>query len=85
MTMKLLATDIRGKTVMSDEGTMLGRLRNVTVNERSGELAEVLIEPADDVDPRLFKRDSRGYVCFPFDNVRSVRDVIVVSTYQPGF
>lgn len=84
-TMKLLATDIRGKTVMSDEGTMLGRLRNVVTNERTGELTEVLVEPADDVDPRLFKRDARGYVMFPFENVRSVRDVIVVSTYQPGF
>ncbi len=83
--MKLLATDIRGKTVMSDEGTMLGRLRNVTANERTGELTEVLVEPADDVDPRLFKRDARGYVVFPFENVKSVRDVIVVSTYQPGF
>ena len=83
--MKLLATDIRGKTVMSDDGTMLGRLRNVSVNERTGELAEVLVEPADDVDPRLFKRDGRGYVVFPFENVKSVRDVIVVSTYQPGF
>src|SRR5688500_13688276 len=84
-TMKLLATDIRGKTVMSDDGTMLGRLRNVTTNERTGDLAEVLVEPADDVDPRLFKRDARGYVVFPFENVKSVRDVIVVSTYQPGF
>ncbi|MEA3200607.1 MAG: hypothetical protein QOE90_2035 [Thermoplasmata archaeon] len=83
--MKLLATDIRGKTVMSDDGTMLGRLRNVSVNERTGELAEVLVEPADDVDPRLFKRDNRGYVVFPFENVKSIRDVIVVSTYQPGF
>ena len=83
--MKILASDIRGKTVMSDEGIMLGRLRNIVVDERTGELSQVLIEPADDVDPRLFKRDQRGYLAFPFENVRSVRDVIVVSTLTPNF
>ena len=62
---------------MSDDGTMLGRLRNITTNERTGDLTEVLVEPADDVDARLFKRDARGYVVFPFENVKSVRDVIV--------
>ncbi|MHB8604724.1 MAG: PRC-barrel domain-containing protein [Thermoplasmatota archaeon] len=83
--MKLLASDIKGKTVMSDEGLMLGRLRNVVVDEKTGDLAQVLVEPAEDVDPRLFKRDNRGYLVFPFENVKSVRDVIVVSTLTPGF
>ena len=32
-----------------------------------------------------FEGDNRGYVVFPFENVKSIRDVIVVSTYQPGF
>ncbi|HWG89788.1 MAG TPA: PRC-barrel domain-containing protein [Candidatus Thermoplasmatota archaeon] len=79
-TMKFLASDIRGKTVMTDEGLMLGRLRNVVVEERTGELTTILIEPAEDVDPRVFRRDPRGFLAFPFENVRSVRDVIVVST-----
>ncbi|MHB8586333.1 MAG: PRC-barrel domain-containing protein [Thermoplasmatota archaeon] len=76
----MLASDLRGKTVMSDEGMMLGRLRNITTEEKTGELVQVLIEPAEDVDPRLFKRDNRGYLVFPFENVKSVRDVIVVTT-----
>jgi sporulation protein YlmC with PRC-barrel domain len=76
----MLASDLRGKTVMSDEGMMLGRLRNITTEERTGELLQVLIEPSEDVDPRLFKRDNRGYLVFPFENVKSVRDVIVVTT-----
>ena len=78
--MKVLATELRGKTVMSDEGLMLGRLRNVTFNEKTGELGQMLVEPSEDVDPRLFKRDPRGYLTFPFAGVRSVRDVIVIRT-----
>lgn len=78
--MKILASDLRGKTAMSDDGMMLGRLRNVNVNDRTGELDQVLVEPSSDVDPRLYTRDDRGYLVFPFDNVRSVRDVIVIAT-----
>jgi sporulation protein YlmC with PRC-barrel domain len=78
--MKIMASDLRGKTVMSDEGLMLGRLRNIIINEGTGDLTHVLVEPGEDVDTRLFKRDKRGYLVFPFDAVRNVRDVIVVST-----
>lgn len=78
--MRILASEIRGKTVMSDEGLMIGRLRNIVVNESTGELTQVLVEPSDDVDPRLFKRDERGYLAFPFSAVKNVRDVIVIST-----
>ena len=85
LTMKLLATDLRGKTVMSDEGLMLGRLRNVTTDEKTGDLTDVLVEPGEDVDPRLFRRDQRGYLVFPFENVRSLRDVIVVSTVNATY
>jgi len=83
--MKFLATEIRGKTVMSDDGTMLGRLRNVSLDTRTGQLNEVLVEPAEDIDVRAFKRDARGYVAFPIENLKAVRDVIVVSTTTPGF
>lgn len=80
--MKVLATELKGKTVMSDDGLMLGRLRNVTMNDATGELSDVLIEPSGDVDPRLFKRDDRGYLIFPFQNVQAVRDVVIVNTAQ---
>lgn len=78
--MKVLASELQGKTVMSDEGLMLGRLRNIQMNEATGNLTNVLIEPSGDVDPRLFKRDDRGYLLFPFQNVKAVRDVIIMDT-----
>lgn len=80
--MKLLATELKGKTVMSDEGLMLGRLRNLTIHEDTGELADVLIEPSGDVDPRLFNRDDRGYLIFPFQNIKAVRDVVIMNTAE---
>jgi len=80
--MKVLANELKGKTVMSDDGLKLGRLRNIEMNQRTGDLTDVLIEPSGDVDPRLFKRDERGYLIFPFENVQAVRDVVIMNTAE---
>lgn len=78
--MKVQATDLRGKPCMSDEGLMLGRIVNVLMDKTSGDLEHLLVEPGDEIDPRLYKRDNNGNLVFPFGNVTSVRDVVVVDT-----
>lgn len=78
--MKIFESELRGKTVMSDEGAYLGVLRNTTANERTGDLVSILVEPSDEIDPRLYHQDHVGNLIFPFDSVRSVRDVIIIST-----
>lgn len=64
---------------MSDEGGYLGVLRNVTANVDTGDLSSILVEPAEEVDPRLFPQDNAGHVVFPFASIKSVRDVVVVA------
>ncbi len=76
--MKVMENDLRGKKVMSDEGMYLGTLRNMTVDEKTGKLEDLLVEPSDKIDPRLYHQDEEGYLLFPFESVKSVRDVIVV-------
>jgi sporulation protein YlmC with PRC-barrel domain len=48
------------------------------VNEKTGELLSILVEPSDDVDPRLYHLDKQGYLVFPFDSIRSVKDVVII-------
>lgn len=76
--MRITENELRGKTVMTEEGLYLGIMRNATVDIRTGELTGVLIEPSDDVDPRLYHLDDQGHLVFPFDAVKSVKDVIIV-------
>jgi sporulation protein YlmC with PRC-barrel domain len=78
MILKLMENELRGKTVMSEEGLYLGILRNSIVDEKTGELLNVLIEPSDDVDPRLYHLDKQGHLVFPFDSIRSVKDVVIL-------
>jgi sporulation protein YlmC with PRC-barrel domain len=76
--MKITESELRGKTVMSEEGLYLGILRNSTVEERTGQLMDILIEPSDDVDPRLYHLDKQGHLVFPFNSIKSVKDVVII-------
>ena len=76
--MKITEDELRGKTVMSEEGLYLGIFRNSTVDEKTGELINVLVEPSEDVDPRLYHLDKKGHLVFPFGSIKSVKDVVIV-------
>jgi len=78
--LKVLESELRGKTVMSEEGLYLGILRNSLVDGKTGELINILVEPSEDIDPRLYHLDEMGYLLFSFDTIKSVKDVIVVGS-----
>ena len=76
--MKITENELRGKTVMSEEGFYLGIMRNTTVDSKTGELINLLVEPSDDIDPRLYHLDKQGLLVFPFNSIKSVKDVIII-------
>ncbi|MHB8633705.1 MAG: PRC-barrel domain-containing protein [Thermoplasmatota archaeon] len=76
--MKMFESELRGKTVMSNEGGYLGVLRGVSANVETGDLVAIHVEPAEEVDPKTFPQDSQGRLTFPFTSIKAVRDVIVV-------
>ena len=76
--MKITENELRGKTVMSEEGLYLGIMRNTTVDAKTGELLNLLVEPSDDIDPRLYHLDKKGQLVFPFASIKSVKDVIII-------
>ena len=78
--MKVLESELRGKTVMSEEGLYLGILRNSLVDEKTGSLLGILIEPSEDIDPRLYHLDDMGLLVFPFENIKSVKDVVIIGS-----
>lgn len=76
--MRIFESELRNKSVMSDEGTYLGVVRNTTINARTGELIHLLVEPSEEIDARLYDRDTNGFLLFPFKNVKSVRNVVIL-------
>ncbi len=78
--LKVLESELRGKTVMSEEGLYLGILRNSLVDEKTGSLENILVEPSEDIDPRLYHLDDLGHLLFSFDSIKSVKDVVIVGS-----
>lgn len=78
--MKVLESELRGKTVMSEEGLYLGILRNSLFDEKTGSLMSILVEPSEEIDERLYHLDDIGRLVFPFESIKSVKDVVIVGS-----
>jgi sporulation protein YlmC with PRC-barrel domain len=77
--MKKFATELRGKTVMTNDGQILGMIENFIVDTKTGRLVDVLVIPAEEIEPRLFKTDTQGRIILPFTGMRSIKDVVVMN------
>lgn len=80
--MKLFATELKGKTVMTEDGQILGILTDFIVDTRSGKIEMLLVNPAENVETRLFKTDPQGRLLLGFKTMRAVKDVIVTEVVE---
>ncbi|CQR48845.1 MULTISPECIES: PRC-barrel domain-containing protein [Haloferax] len=76
----ILAENLSGKAVMGSDGTELGMLYNITMDLKSGELHDLLVQPNEQISPGRvsFDRDDRGRFRVPVNRVQAVKDYIVV-------
>ncbi len=63
---------------MTNDGQILGMIENFIVDTDTGQLHHVLVIPAEEIEPRLYKTDAQGRLVLPFQNMRAVRDVVVM-------
>ncbi|USZ67510.1 PRC-barrel domain-containing protein [Halorussus salilacus] len=77
---EILAENLSGKAVMGSDGTELGMLYNITMDLKTGELADLLVEPDEQLDPGsvAFGSDEQGRFQVPVTRVQAVKDYIVV-------
>lgn len=76
---KRFITDLRGKTIMSATGDILGIIDNFVVNTDNGEIRHVLVAPTEHLDLDAFTRDSLERIVLPFEKIKSVKDVVVMA------
>jgi sporulation protein YlmC with PRC-barrel domain len=81
MTRKFL-TELKGKTVMTNDGQILGMIDNFVMDTRTGDLLHVLVQPSDEVEVRLFNSDASGRLVLPFQKMKAVKDVVVMDVRQ---
>jgi sporulation protein YlmC with PRC-barrel domain len=75
--MKRFATELSGKTVMTEDGQVLGVLDDFVVDTKTGRILSLVVAPAESVETRLFKTDPKGRLLLSFRSLKAVKDVIV--------
>ncbi len=65
--------------VVSDRGLQIGRLMDMTFDEREGRLASLVVRPMSGDTLTGIARDSSGNILIPYSAVMSIRDYLVIN------
>ncbi|WP_380679020.1 PRC-barrel domain-containing protein [Salinigranum sp. GCM10025319] len=74
----VLAENLSGKAVMGSDGTELGTLYNITMDLKTGELNDLLIEPNLEVS-NDYETDEENLIHVSVGSVQAVKDYIVIN------
>ncbi len=75
---KIAATRLRDKMIVTEQGHEIGTLFDMVINEDTGELIALVVEPTTDVILNNMITDKENLVLVPFSAVRAVKDFIIV-------
>lgn len=75
----VIAKQLAGKRIITTDGEELGRIVDLFLNEMSGKIERVLIEPNPDSSLAMHAaKDAGGMISIPYASVLDVKDVMVV-------
>ena len=73
-----LARQLSGKKVITNDGEEFGRLVDVNINEITGKIEELIVEPNPDNTLAEQMRQDDGLISCPYDSVLAVGDFVIV-------
>ncbi|MFP4001330.1 MAG: PRC-barrel domain-containing protein [Thermoplasmata archaeon] len=76
--MRMFVTELRGKTVMTNDGQILGKIDNFVIDTDTGNIQHVLVTPAEEIETELFETDAEERLVLPYEGMKAVKDVVVM-------
>jgi len=76
--MRMFVTELRGKTVMTNDGQILGKIDNFVIDTDTGNIKHVLATPAEEIETELFETDAEQRLVLPYEGMKAVKDVVVM-------
>ncbi len=76
---KILGNSLIGRNVVSDRGTVIGRLIDLSIETISGKVMMLIIKPGKDIDAKYFRLNDHGEILIPFTAVKAVKDVLIIN------
>ena len=74
----LIARQLSGKKLVTNEGDDFGRLVDIDVNEVTGKIDGLIVEPNPDSSVAAKMKKEDGMVHIPYESVLAVGDFIIV-------
>lgn len=74
---KVFAKNLTNKQVMATDGTELGILNNIVMDNKTGNLEDLIIKPDIGLDTSKYQKDGQ-YLVVSFEAVSAIKDYIVV-------
>ena len=81
----LIARQLSGKKLVTNEGDDFGRLVDIGVNEVSGKIESLIVEPNADSQTAAKMKKEDGMVHIPYESVLAVGDFIIVEKRNMTF
>jgi sporulation protein YlmC with PRC-barrel domain len=78
---KIFSRSLARKRVMSNDGMMIGQIKNLMVDLDTGEVIDLLVKPEASFDTSGYRMDG-DQMLIPFEAVKDARDYIVVDRYR---
>jgi sporulation protein YlmC with PRC-barrel domain len=76
---KIMGSSLIGRNVVSDRGTVIGQLIDMTIETIAGKIMMLIIRPGKDIDPKYFRLNEQGEILIPFTAVKAVKDVLIIN------
>jgi len=78
---RVFARSLSRKKIMSNDGKLIGTLKNIRVDFDSGVVSDMIIHPDQTFSTDGYNIEDNNLLLIPFESVKDIKDYIVVDRY----
>ena len=78
---RVFARSLSRKKIMSNDGKLIGTLKNIRVDFDSGQVLDMIIHPDQAFSTEGYTLEDDKLLIIPFESVKDIKDYIVVDRY----
>jgi len=78
---RVFARSLSRKKIMSNDGKLIGTLKNIRVDFDSGQVQAMIVHPDQSFITEGYTMEDNKLLVIPFESVKDIKDYIVVDRY----
>ncbi len=76
---KIMGKSLLGRNVVSDRGTVIGKLVDLSIETVAGKVMMLIVKPDKSIETKYFRLNERNEILIPFAAVKAVKDVLIIT------